>query len=663
MADPSVDPEGAQAAPSPAAWLIPNRRFVPAVAFLLSLCLGLVVSFVVDRSVGSGRVLRGVVLREARGDLPLTGAQQADLQDILRARRRELLARNVAVRVGDFDFEAPASALGVDVDESELTRAALHLGRAGGRGQQLFWWLGRLFTVAPVELHLRVDAERLDQTLTTWQRAAFPRSAPPPGVFYDGELRAHYPAPRDEIDRGATRAALLKGLQQEAAPTERLNVPLLQRDPVITRAEVDARLQQARELLSASIRLETIDRLHHLELTPAVLGAALESRLVEHPRPALQLSLSAEKLRGVFDAIRSELERPAQAATFAVDGQHRVTVVPSQPGLRIDEAASGLEVLAAAQRPGRGGVLVLREEVPKLTTEQAEALNVRGLVSQFTTRHPCCEPRVKNIHFAASQADGLVLHPGEQFSLNGLLGPRTNEGGFLDAPAIVRGKMKETPGGGISQFATTLFNAVLDGGYEIIQRQPHTYYFPRYPEGHEATVSYPLPDLVFRNDTETGLLIKTQATPTYIRVLLYGDNEGRRVERHISKRFDPVEPPIEYEPNEKLAPDETKRRFAGQAGWSVVATRVIHYPDGRSAEQRRRVIYRPRPALVEVHPCKIPKGKKGYTTEPCPEPPAEEDFTEQDALPLPNADSEGQIAAQSPPAGAVDPTMTEPSQR
>jgi vancomycin resistance protein YoaR len=76
-------------------------------------------------------------------------------------------------------------------------------------------------------------------------------------------------------------------------------------------------------------------------------------------------------------------------------------------------------------------------------------------------------------------------------------------------------------GGGISQIATTVFNAVFFGGYPI--HQPHSYYIRRYPMGREATVSLPAPDLVFTNDTKAGILIYTSYTDTAITVTLYGD--------------------------------------------------------------------------------------------------------------------------------------------
>lgn len=586
--------------------------------FALGLCLGLLLSFSLEQHAATGRVLRGVVLRHAGSDVLLGGLDERELDAVLAPIERDLTGKRLTYTLDGRSFEAAAQELGVTLDRKGFAELALQVGRSGTWPARAWWWLGRLFTTAPLTIEPEIDAARLRATVARWEAEVLEEPPREPGLAYDGELHAIYPEPTHVADTDAVLEALARRIPGEQ--TTPLEIPVLAKVPAIGRAEVDARLAEARRLLAAPVRLEITGTEHGLELDAALLGPAIRTRAVELPWPALVLELDPTGLAGAFDDLRSEVEQPARSATFAVDGKNQVSVVPSEPGVRIDEGATLREVLEAAKRPDRRGRIVLREEHPELTTEEAEALGVRGLVAHFTTRHPCCQPRVKNIHFAASQADGLLLRPGERFSLNELLGPRTNEAGFLDAPTIVRGKMEASPGGGISQFATTLFNAVLDGGYEIIQRQPHTFYFPRYPEGHEATVSFPEPDLIFRNDTRSGLLIKTQYTSTYIRVLLYGDNEGRRVERKVSERFDVVEPPTEYEPNESLEPDETKRKTRGQPGWSVLVTRLLHYPDGRSVDQTRRVVYRPRPEVLEVHPCNIPKGEEGYTGEKCPEP-------------------------------------------
>jgi vancomycin resistance protein YoaR len=180
--------------------------------------------------------------------------------------------------------------------------------------------------------------------------------------------------------------------------------------------------------------------------------------------------------------------------------------------------------------------------------------------------------------------------------------------------------MVDTVGGGVSQFATTFFNAVFHGGYDIVERQPHSYWFARYPMGHEATLSWPKPDLVFRNDTKNGVLIKTHTTGTRVTVLLYGDNEGRKVQADVSRRFDVAEPPVELLANPALSPDREKVVERGTPGWSVKVSRTVVYADTTKKSEQRRVIYSPRPRRIEMHPCRIPQGEPGYTGELCPIP-------------------------------------------
>lgn len=155
------------------------------------------------------------------------------------------------------------------------------------------------------------------------------------------------------------------------------------------------------------------------------------------------------------------------------------------------------------------------------------------LLPGFTTFHDCCENRVTNIHVMADQLDGQVVQPGEIFSLNARLGPRLESDGYIPAGILLNGESYccDHPlniGGGTSQVATTLYNALFRNGFEIIDHKPHSRYIARYPLGIEATLGYPYPDIVFRNDTFTPLTILTSYTNTSITVELLGDDLGRK---------------------------------------------------------------------------------------------------------------------------------------
>ncbi len=102
----------------------------------------------------------------------------------------------------------------------------------------------------------------------------------------------------------------------------------------------------------------------------------------------------------------------------------------------------------------------------------------------------------------------MFLKPGETFSMNKVLGPRTTARGWMAGGAIDGGRVVERMGGGISQTTTTTFNAIFFAGLEDIYHKPHSLYFSRYPMGREATLDYNSVDMKFRNNTDYGVLMQ-----------------------------------------------------------------------------------------------------------------------------------------------------------
>lgn len=161
------------------------------------------------------------------------------------------------------------------------------------------------------------------------------------------------------------------------------------------------------------------------------------------------------------------------------------------------------------------------------------------VIGTFTTRHDCCKNRVYNIHLIADAVDGAVVAAGETWSLNGYVGQRTTAKGYRAAGAIVGGVLvccdhPDNIGGGTSQFATTLYNAIFFAGLEDVRHKPHSIYFSRYPLGHEATLGWTWPDVVFRNDTPYPLTIETSYTSTRVTVTIVGYNGNRDVDVSVS---------------------------------------------------------------------------------------------------------------------------------
>jgi vancomycin resistance protein YoaR len=601
--------------------------------WLLLLCCPVVLvasAWLSERRTLGDAVLVGVWLDQ----VPMTGVSRSGLTSWLDEGDRLLSARTLRIQVANERFNLRGDEIAAHWDRT-IVEQVMSAGRQGNLLAQLKWRLSRIGGAENLHAQVAFDADAWQQLIARWERASLqvPREA---AIRYaSGRVQRIDPAPGQRVSSQPATALLSAALG--SAATDVIVLPLNDVQPTTTQVGAQAAEARARALLSAPIKVRVENREQAAsettavagtvaadgedELLPRALGPALRSSVsVEHPGE-LDLTLDPEALDRALAKLRAKHERKEQNATFTVDARMRLTLQPSSIRTRIATAQAERVLWQASVDPERRGVLLVEPaEPPRITTEVAARLNIHELVSQYTTLFPCCQPRVRNISRIAELIDGAIVLPGETFSINEFVGPRTEAAGFVPAPTIVLGEMDDTIGGGVSQFATTLFNAAYDGGYEIIERQPHTYYFDRYPIGNDATLSIPKPDLIFKNDTRSGLLVKAEAGKTSIRVRLFGDKEGRRVTRSVTQPFDRIEPVLELTADDSLEPDKDKVEQAGAQGFTVEVTRVIRLETGEQNKQTRKVIYRPRARRVFVHSCQLPKGHEEYTGKPCPEP-------------------------------------------
>jgi vancomycin resistance protein YoaR len=571
-----------------------------------------------------------LVARDRERALPGVHVEGQDISRLTRAEivtrirtwAKQRTAQKFTVSIAGTPLSLEPQALGFEGDAETSAARALSVGRSGGFFSRGFGFFLRMVQSESVPIEVRLDPKRVSALQDEWQMRAVKDPPFAGGISIEGTtVTPLYPRAGSGLDRARVALQL-----REAVRSGRNPEPLALRSetPRVDRTEVDRVVVQAREILSGDVVLGTSDPARRLSVSPAQLGTLLRVR-ADATASKLDLECSPEATHQLLEPQRSRLEQLPQSARFVIDSQDHVHVEPGHPGLLLDDHAVAGALCAAAHSPGKTGELPLSPGAePALSTDAAEHAGIARLVGSYTTRHACCQPRVQNIHHIADLLDGILVGPGEVFSVNQLVGPRTIKNGFRPAPSIEDGDMVDTVGGGVSQFATTLFNALFYGGYDILERQPHSYWFTRYPMGYDATLSYPHPDIVFKNDTSASALIKTQYTETSITVKVYGDNGGRKVRAEVSEKQNVVMPPIEFIPNPRLEADEEKTREGGMIGWTVTVKRTLTYADGKTKEERRKVTYKPRARRVEVHPCRIPAGEPGHTGERCPVPEKDE---------------------------------------
>ena len=187
------------------------------------------------------------------------------------------------------------------------------------------------------------------------------------------------------------------------------------------------------------------------------------------------------------------------------------------------------------QAPWLGTVSVpLTITYPEVTGESLRSLLFRDLLGSQTTYFPNSIPnRVSNINLAASKLDGIILYPGDELSYNTTIGQRTLEAGFLEAGAYADGEVVEEIGGGICQVSSTLYCAEVLANLETVNRTNHYFRVDYLPIGHDATVSWPGPDFVFRNnrDYPVKIVAKVDTLERWVTIEIWGTNvDGTYVE-------------------------------------------------------------------------------------------------------------------------------------
>jgi len=339
------------------------------------------------------------------------------------------------------------------------------------------------------------------------------------------------------LDRAGALAAVEQGLSRPVARTVQL--PVQTTAPTATDAQVQAVAGAATAALSEPYLLTAGPST--LTVTPTELAPLLSMSAANPPALAVdsaRLSALVKDKAGPLATTPTSARFDVAGPASAVDSKGDLTWTPKAAEVRVQPGTKGREVDVPAtvtaltglvSDAGHTGPLPVTVSDPPLSTEQARAAGVQNLIGTFTTYFTPGQPRASNIRRIAQIVDGTYVASGERFSLNKTAGRRTLSRGFVADGAIVDGELTDEVGGGVSQFATTLFNAAFFAGLPIPEHKPHSFYISRYPAGRESTVYFGAIDVKMVNNTGHGLLVRTRSTAGSVTVELYGDNGGRRV--------------------------------------------------------------------------------------------------------------------------------------
>jgi vancomycin resistance protein YoaR len=606
-------------------------RLFPFIAVpLMILMLPLSIYFV-DSAAASDKVARNVTI----AGVDVARQTQVEATESVGKYTYDVSTQITLVEINGETYELDPADVGLTFDNSGAVDEALVVRKDG-----IADWFAAFSTEVDVPLTASLDADLVEAVLVEWEQDAIPNPAYEGSIEVSNGIVAHeYPSAGEAIARDRASDMLLNALTNEPGST--VVLPIIESVPTLTAADFDAAVAEAHAIIERGVILTNGQYGFEFRVLPNDLGRALRASVVHSgDDPTIEFSVEASEITPLVEAAREDLEiAPVNAGwrtSLADDfegypdqyeirdsakgngGDDAIALVPAILGTTVDATEIAVAVEVAALGNGHGDLPIIEDAEPAFTTEEAEAFGTLYELAEFTTWTPG-QNRVHNIQLMADLVDQTKVMPGQTFSVNETVGRRTLEKGFKYDCAIVGGEVscEEDPvnvGGGVSQFGTTIFNAIYFSCLEDVAHQPHSIYFRKYPEGREATLGFPHPDVSFKNNTQAPVIIRTSYTARSITVTFFGNTEGIKCGTERGERTGHKEATTLYRADEDgvVAPGTEVVANGGSGGWRIINTRIFY--DSSGDEIKRESFpwtYRGERKVILMHPCEPKVGGNG----------------------------------------------------
>lgn len=364
---------------------------------------------------------------------------------------------------------------------------------------------------------------------------------------------------------------------------EPLELPATLTEPKTSSATLEKALEEtAKPLVADPIKLT--DGKSSASLSPKQLASAATFKIADD---AVSMSLDSKKLAEAASAGADGFKSTAKEAKIVLSGG-KPKIIPSQNGESIDEKGLDALVLAASQDKDRTATVKLATTAPELTTEEAEKLGVKESIVHFSSPYPASDTvRTKNLLAGSKRLNGVIVMPGETFSLEKALGPITVANGYYDSGVVVNGFSSSAVGGGLSQISTQMYNAGFLAGYDDITHKPHSRWFERYPAGREATLWEGQVDMAWKNNTPYAVMIEAWVGGGEVHTRLWS-TEYWKVGSKSSGKYNLTDPRTTYNPADGCVAER-----GGKKGFSIDVTRTRTTKDKSLPAETKSWTYQP----------------------------------------------------------------------
>jgi vancomycin resistance protein YoaR len=546
-----------------------------------------VLAYAVDLIASAGDVPRGVTV----AGIDVGGLTHKEAESKLRRELEPRLIRPVRLRAGDVrtDLDPASAGLGLDWPQT--------LGRAGHQPLSPYARLMSFFTSREVGVVTWTDAPRLEKTVADLAAAKLNHPAVEGSIGFrpilgsDGGVLPYPIEPRAGQTLTGLQAAVTAitgGWLDDRGVELKVDVTPVKANSPGVHAALD-------KIVVPAVAKPVVV---HGEGKDAVLkpdAIAGSFQFAARDDGNVEVRIDQGKLRAAVQPQLRETETDGQDAQVVFVGD-RPAVQPSADARKINwdlTFASLTSVLAKGE--SRELQAFYDASKPSVSTEAANVLGINEVIGEFTTSG-LNGPGLTNVQVLADRVSGTIVKPNETFSLGARSGPRTAEAGYVPAPVNEDGTGPVVVGGGVSQLATTLFNAAYLAGLADGGHLEHDHYLDRYPAARDVKAigddGAPV-ELQVVNDAPTGIAVQVIVSSGSVTVRIWGTNRFS-VQSIAGERHSFTVPPVTLGSGPSCVPDP------GAAGFSSSDTRVlVDVVSGTEIRREtRNATYSPRPAVV-----------------------------------------------------------------
>lgn len=583
---------------------------------LLLFGAGMVGLFIGSRVLYAGRIFPGVSVAGVDvGGMRPQEAEQRIMQEFNYPYQGKILLRD-----GDRIWKAAPAELGMALDPHASAISAYEVGRKGWfldqvQSQFYAWYSGR--SISPNFIY--------DERVAFGYLSKIARDINKPTVEASLELKGtDVVVLPGQVGRTVDipKSLMLVSIQMQTLRDGVINLVIDQSNPVILDASKQA--DTARAMLSQPLTLTLPAQdtgAGPWAIDQQTLASMLAfNRVKKGAATQYEIGLNGETLREYLANIAPGLTRTPQNARFTFnDDTHKLELIQSAViGREVDIDAT-LQAIQQKLYAGEHSVpLAIKYTNPPVTDQSTgDQLGIRELVHAETSYfYGSSAARVQNIQTAASKFHGLLVAPGETFSMASALGDITLDNGYAEALIIIGGQTLKGVGGGVCQVSTTLFRTVFFAGFPIVERHPHAYRVYYYEKiagnrinanfaGLDATVFVPLVDFKFTNDTKYWLLMETYVNPktSSITWKFYSTSDNRRVDWKTTGPINvvPAPDPV-YRENPDLPSGTIKQVDWAADGADVTVDRTVYRNDAVYLQDTIFTHYEPWKDVYEYGP-------------------------------------------------------------